>query len=241
VIIIGKHYNPDIYKRIIYRGFETKYFVNCKGEVVNIKTGILLKPVLLSRQLYYKVGLYINQLHKTRFVPIHRLVATAFIDNPDNKPFVNHIDGNKFNNHVSNLEWVTAQENTLHALKTGLLVDPKLNEAQVRRVCELLVTGEFLNKEIAAIVGPPCTKRMVDDIRTRNSWTYISKEYDLPPVKSPKIRWKKWYKEIDNLLISGYDNQYILKHVKIPNATKKDFTTIICRRKNLLRENGLIN
>ncbi len=53
---------------------------------------------------------------------IHRLIADTFIDNddPDNKKMVNHKDGNKLNNHVSNLEWTTAGENNLHAIKTGL-------------------------------------------------------------------------------------------------------------------------
>jgi hypothetical protein len=57
---------------------------------------------------------------------IHTLVAEAFIPNPDCKKFVNHIDGNKRNNHVSNLEWVTSKENMSHAIRTGLR-DPHFN------------------------------------------------------------------------------------------------------------------
>lgn len=59
---------------------------------------------------------------KRKTPTIHRLVALAFIDNPQNKPQVNHIDGNKQNNHFSNLEWATNQENHNHKLIMGLNV-----------------------------------------------------------------------------------------------------------------------
>lgn len=76
------------------------------------------KGKILS-QFYNKKG-YANVQIKGRVRPVHRLVAETFIPNPENKPEVNHIDGNKKNNKVTNLEWVTTRENLDHAYKLGL-------------------------------------------------------------------------------------------------------------------------
>lgn len=84
--------------------------VKCKGEEK------LLKPSKGSVG-YWRVQLY--KSGKVSTICIHRLVAQAFIPNPDNKPFVNHIDSNKTNNHVENLEWVTPKENTRHSMMYG--------------------------------------------------------------------------------------------------------------------------
>ena len=73
----------------------------------------------ISRNGYLRIKLYKN--NKIYYCNIHRLVAENFIKNKDNKPQVNHIDGNKLNNNINNLEWVTSSENIQHAHNTGLM------------------------------------------------------------------------------------------------------------------------
>jgi hypothetical protein len=86
------------------------YEVSTLGNVRNSKTGRILK--LTCKGGYLFTGLCQNSNSKT--LPVHRLVALAFIDNPENKPQVNHKDKNRSNNNVSNLEWSTASENSIH-------------------------------------------------------------------------------------------------------------------------------
>lgn len=86
---------------------------------------------------------------------VHRFVAKAFIPNPEHKPYVNHIDGNKKNNVVSNLEWVTAKENSEHASRTGLLSHDTGRKGAILAVN--LKTGQscvFLNQmHVAKVIG----------------------------------------------------------------------------------------
>jgi hypothetical protein len=91
-----------------------KYEISNGGKVRNSKTGRILKPA--NKGGYMSVGLTINDLRKTQ--SIHQLVGLTFIDNPENKPHINHIDKNKSNNHVNNLEWCTPAENNAHKFLT---------------------------------------------------------------------------------------------------------------------------
>lgn len=95
-----------------------EFLVYENGDIYNAKTNRKLNPVD-NGVGYLRVSLYCgNNKHKAYYV--HRLLAMAFIPNPENKQFINHIDGNPKNNNISNLEWCTKSENGLHAFKLGL-------------------------------------------------------------------------------------------------------------------------
>jgi len=123
---------------------------------------------------YYKVSLRRNG--ETHQYLIHRLVADAFIPNPENKPEINHKDGNKTNNLSNNLEWVTSSENHLHAFTIGLKErlagekngNAKVNEFQVR---VLRKATDLENIEIAEIFG--LSNTTVCNIRKHRAWKHI--------------------------------------------------------------------
>lgn len=99
------------------KGFEN-YLISESGDLKNTKTDKLLKP------RYYRDGYMYYRLSKSRKeqsdIRVHRLVAMAFIPNNNNLETVNHIDGNKENNHVSNLEWMNRSDQLQHAYGLGL-------------------------------------------------------------------------------------------------------------------------
>lgn len=133
------------------KGYEGLYRVNPNGEIYSLISQKIIKPFYRgSREnnKYLVVDLHQNKKGKT--VSVHRIVAEAFIPNPNNLPCVNHKDGNKYNNSVENLEWCTYSENNLHACKTGLKVIPngttsklsKLTYDEVVEIKKCLILGD---------------------------------------------------------------------------------------------------
>lgn len=95
------------------------YMVSTDGMVKRVETDRILKQKL-DKDNYLSINMSMGGRGNTKQVFVHRLVAEAFIPNPENKPLVKHIDGNPINNCVENLKWVTPKENVEHSIKIGL-------------------------------------------------------------------------------------------------------------------------
>lgn len=134
------------------------YLISNTGRVRRVNA--CRDKVAQDKKGYLTVDLYKDGIASKR--RINRLVAQEFIPNPDNKPEVNHIDGNKHNNNVSNLEWVTKKENCEHAWRTGL-VKPSYgmtgkknpNSGRKGKPIRIIETGEVFGtlKECEEAIG----------------------------------------------------------------------------------------
>jgi len=165
-----------IWKDVI--GYNGLYEISNYGDVKSIgrrgnKGTMLLKP--LNIKGYHAVWLSKNNKRKRN--QIHRLVATAFIDNPHNKPQVNHMDGVKTNNNVNNLEWNTCSENQLHSYRTGLVISQKGEQhgrAKLREqdVLDIRKLNKFFKQvELAKIFN--VSKQSINLIVNNKQWVHL--------------------------------------------------------------------
>lgn len=125
----------------LIKGF-SNYSISKDGVITNTKTKMIKKP-WLGKVGYYYIDLYAN--NKSTKVAVHRLLAQEFISNPENKRTVNHIDGNKLNNKLDNLEWATQSENNQHAYDTGLKVPIRLiTDSEYQLILDKFFSGVSL-------------------------------------------------------------------------------------------------
>jgi hypothetical protein len=155
----------EIWKDIF--GYEGYYQISSFGRLKALPRKIITKNGVIRcykeriRDIYAKqTGYYgtpLNRDNGKKYILVHRLVAETFIPNPDNKPEINHIDGNKMNNNFANLEWVTSKENHLHAQRIGLkkhwtgINNPnnKLTMNNVSRIRQLYSSGLYTQQNLA--------------------------------------------------------------------------------------------
>lgn len=160
----------EIWKRVIRNGQITNYEVSIEGDVRRYDTKKHLKS--------HKNPKGYPQLRiNGKTVSVHRLVAEAFIPNPDNLPQVNHINGDKTDNRVENLEWCDNSRNQIHAFRSGLNVplrgerNPfnKYKEEAIIKACELLQSGEYTRREVSIITN--ISLGTVYNLAAKSGWT----------------------------------------------------------------------
>ena len=177
----------EVWKDI--KGFKGYYQVSNLGRVksldriITTANGVVqkYKGTLLSTsdngKGYKIVGL--NKNGKRKRFKVHRLVAIAFLDNSENKPQVNHIDGVRDNNKLENLEWVTGSENVQHAFDSGLKKSSKgqshgmsiLTEDKVLEIRDIYAKGGISQKKLGLLFG--VCESSVRNIVNKISWTHI--------------------------------------------------------------------
>lgn len=174
------------------KGYEGIYEVSTFGNVRSIDREVLahnckrvlylkgkqLKPAI-NKDGYKRVGLCKNRKNKS--FSIHRLVATTFLNKPEYKSEVNHKDGNKLNNKVDNLEWITHSENVKHAFHNGLAKKmigslnhkAKLSEDDVREIRNIAAQKRnYGRKEIAKRFGVT-EKHIQDIVNSKTLWKHV--------------------------------------------------------------------
>lgn len=185
---------------------------NC-GEVRNKTTKKILKSQLLNGYL----GITLKTNNKKTLSKIHRLVATQFLICPDETYVVNHKDGNKTNNHVENLEWISQSENVKHAFRLGL------NKGKKNKVYQYTLDNVFIREYNSPIdveneMGIPRTRILdVCEGKARKTGGYIWKYSDEYTATQPVPEGKT---------MTEYPNYIITNDGKVYNSQRKRFLSL---------------
>jgi hypothetical protein len=203
---------------------DSKYFISNDGKVMREKTQRILKPYLTGG--YEEVTLYIHG-RKRIHGRIHIMVAETFIPNHENKPYVNHKDGNKLNNNVENLEWVTPKENSEHASDTGLIghhknykpvIQYNINHEEIGRYPSCKDAGEKTHCK------PSCVSSVC--IGTKKSSGVFIWRFETEPISKPlfegakQIGMTRYLLLPDNRVYSTSSNQFLEMHVEMRTNKK---------------------
>lgn len=201
----------DNFRTLPISGLEN-YVVTRDGRVINTRTN----KDIPSRDIngYKQVSLSSTETGKSKIYAVHRLVAIAFIPNPEGKAVVNHKDGNKTNNIADNLEWMTQAENVAHSLKTNIISHPRI----VQQILNGKVIAEFdtVTKAGKAVglsrhaISKCCVG--VNPSAAGYQWRYKNSEHNRVEVDLNVAR-----------PIYDYDNYFVFPDGRIYNTMRRAF------------------
>lgn len=171
-------------------GVRKMYCISNYGRVINSQSNRILKQQISVAG--YPEVMFCLENAKVKLMRVHRLEMLVFNPIPGCENLqINHIDGNKQNNHISNLEWVTASQNIKHAYSMGLATPnvhccedshfAKISRDQAVQICYLLQDGILSMEQIAQVVGT--TYGIVKSIKYRQCWTEVSMGFRFPSNK----------------------------------------------------------
>ena len=166
-------------KQIIIKGELSTYYISKDAKIYNTKTSRWIKGRMAPNGYW---DFILNHGGKQHSFRAHRLVAEYFIPNPENKKQVNHIDGNKLNNNLNNLEWITNEDNMKHAVKNNLIAHQigesnpcnKLSEQTVLEIIDHLLNKDMSVSDMAEIYN--CSKSTIYAIKGKRNWRYLTKD-----------------------------------------------------------------
>ena len=213
-----------------------RYAITCSGRILDLKNKKTIFPQVND---YLYANVYCPAKDKNCTIGIHRLVGLAWVNNPDvkNKIFINHIDGNKQNNHYKNIEWVTPRENIVHAVTIGLrkkavrvrVFDIKTQEEHnfpsLSQAGEAMGYRDRVSKEILNLTFPESLVKQRYEVKLGDDdspWYYLNKTVYEPPArfKISVLKDGKVYKEYPG-------NRQLIKDWKLWNISNN--TELLCR------------
>jgi hypothetical protein len=198
--------------------------VNELGQIRSSFTKSIYKP-FKDKDGYFRCKVWDGS--KLRGIYVHRAVALVFVPNHLNKPFVNHIDSNRANNSISNLEWVTAQENSTHGVEAGNF--PKAENAfvsaytndEIVTVCQMLV-DDINCREIARRTSVNIS--VIYSIKSGRTWQEVSKDFNFSKTK-PRVT-DDLVLEILKLIESDLSIVDIVNYINHPSVNRHTVSNI---------------
>lgn len=213
--------NPT-WRAVIWDGVDTGYSISCMGDLCD-PSGKMVRP-LIGKSGYVHFTIVVDG---TRHITTgHRLVADAFIENPENKPQVNHINSVRSDNWYRNLEWVTPSENMKHSVEHGFFKSgcvlakvgeehpgARHTEEQAKQVCELLSQG-LRTGEIIKQTG--LDRNFVYGILKMGKWSHVAKNYTIIDRTGEPLYTDDQVHECCRYLSSGKSNRWIADKMSVP-------------------------